>query len=294
MKLQGIFVAAATPFDFSGEIYKVKVEHNIVKWNLTSVSGYALGGTAGEGPLLGEDEKAGLWEVAAKHAAPEKMLLADCSAEGVEISARLAKRAASLGFHAIVCATPHEYKSLMYARESQMLYFRSVADRSPIPVIIENAPGYTGVDVLPETTAALAAHPNIAGVIENGTPPERIAQIKEQAEPGFQILAGSCTRLLESLEQGATGGLLALASATPYACITLWEAFRMREQAAALDWQERITQPGIAVTDVFGVPGLKYAMELNGYYGGPPRLPFCPPNQAARGEIEGIFQGLRG
>jgi len=293
MKLQGIFVAAATPFDYNGQLYKVKVEHNVVKWNLTSVSGYAFGGLAGEGPLLGEDEKAALWELAAKHAAPEKTLLADCSAEGVEISARLAKRAAALGFHAVVCAAPHEYKSLMFGPDAQMLYFRAVADRSPVPLIIENSPAYTGVDVLPETTAALSQHPNVVGVIENSTP-ARIAQIKQQTGAGFSVLAGSSTRLLESLEQGASGALLTLASATPYACITLWEAFRTREQEAQIDWQARITQPGIAVTDVYGVSGLKYAMELNGYYGGPPRLPFWPPDQAVKTEIESTFRDLRG
>jgi 4-hydroxy-2-oxoglutarate aldolase len=242
---------------------------------------------------MGEDEKAALWEIAAKHAAPEKTLLADCSAEGVEISARLAKRAAGLGFHAVVCAAPHEYKSLMFGPDAQMLYFRAVADRSPIPVIIENAPAYTGVDVLPETTGLLSAHPNIVGIVENSTP-ARITRIKQQVSTGFSILAGSSTRLLESLEQGATGALLPLASATPYACITLWEAFRTREQEAQADWQARITQPGIAVTDVYGVSGLKYAMELNGYYGGPPRLPFCPPDQAIKSEIEAAFKDLRG
>jgi 4-hydroxy-2-oxoglutarate aldolase len=293
MKLQGIFVAAATPFDYSGQLYKVKVEHNVVKWNLTSIAGYAFGGIAGEGPLLGEDEKAVLWELAAKHAAPEKTLLADCSAEGVELSARLAKRAAGLGFHAVVCAAPHEYKSLMYGPDAQMLYFRSVADRSPIPVIIENAPAYTGVDVLPETSAALSAHPNIVGVVENSTP-SRVAQIKGLVPADFAVLAGACTHLLECLEHGASGGLLALASATPYACITLWEAFRTREREAQIDWQERIRQPGITVTDLYGVSGLKYAMELNGYYGGPPRLPFCPPNQAVKHEIENVFRDLRG
>ena len=260
MKLQGIFVAAATPFDYSGQLYKVKVEHNVVKWNLTSVSGYVFGGSAGEGPLLGEDEKAALWELAAKHAAPEKLLLADCSSESVEISARLAKRAAALGFHAVVCAAPHEYKSLMYGTDTQMLYFRSVADRSPIPTIIGNAPAYTGIDVLPKTSALLSRHPNIVGVIEDSTP-ARITQIKEQAEPGFTVLAGACTHLLESFEEGASGGALALASATPYACITLWEAYRTRDREAQIDWQDQIRQPGIAVTDLYGVSEVRNGVE---------------------------------
>ena len=294
MKLQGIFVAAATPFDYKGDLYAVKVQHNVEKWNRTTASGYWLGSSAGEGPLLREEEKIALWEMAARAASPGKLLLADASAEGVEISVSLAKRAADLGFHAVVCSVPHHYRTLMYGAQTQMLYFRSVADRSPIPVILENAPGYTGVDLLPETSAALSVHPNIAGVIETGTPAGRIPQIKEAAEPGFQVLAGSSVSLWDSLGLGASGAMLPLASAVPYACITMWEAFRTREQEAGVDWQGKIAHPGILVTDLYGVPGLKYAMELNGYYGGPPRLPYCPPDSAARQQIEAAFRDLRG
>ena len=69
MKLQGIFVAAATPFDYQGDLYRIKLQHNIEKWNKTSVAGYVMTGSAGEGPLLSADEKAAVWELAAKHAA---------------------------------------------------------------------------------------------------------------------------------------------------------------------------------------------------------------------------------
>ncbi len=294
MKIQGIFVAAATPFDYKGEIYKVKVQHNIEKWNLTTVSGYAFATSAGEGPLLREEEKISLWQLAAQHAAPEKLLIADASAEGVDSSAYLAKRAAQAGFHAVLCQVPHHYRSMMYGADTQMLYFRSVADRSPLPVLIGNSPSYTGVDVSPESSAALSQHPNILGVVETGTPAGRIPQIRGTAEPGFPVLTGSSTSLWESLENGANGALLDLASAVPYACITLWEAFRTREQEAGTDWQARITHPGILVTDLYGVPGLKYAMELNGFYGGPPRLPYCPPTLAVRDEIAAAFRDLRG
>ena len=183
MKIQGIFVAAATPFDYKGEIYKVKVQHNIEKWNLTTVSGYAFATSAGEGPLLREEEKISLWQLAAQHAAPEKLLIADASAEGVDSSAYLAKRAAQAGFHAVLCQVPHHYRSMMYGADTQMLYFRSVADRSPLPVLIGNSPSYTGVDVSPESSAALSQHPNILGVVETGTPAGRIPQIREQPNP---------------------------------------------------------------------------------------------------------------
>ncbi len=264
MKFQGIFVAAATPFDAKGEIYKVKVEHNVVRWNRTSVSGYAVGTPAGEGSLLREEEKTALWEMSAKHAAPGKLLIADCSAEGVHISAALARRAAETGFHAIICSAPR-FAELVTQGFEPGLYLRTVADRSPLPVIAAN--------VLPAHSEQVAAHPNIAAIIG-------------------QAITADSAHLFERFEQGATAALLDIASAVPYAAITVWEAFRTREREAGLDWQNRIA--GLAIAQTGGVGALKYAMELMGYYGGPPRLPFCPPDAALRALVEDAFRDMRG
>jgi 4-hydroxy-2-oxoglutarate aldolase len=93
---------------------------------------------------------------------------------------------------------------------------------------------------------------------------------------------------------GACGAILAFANAAPYAAITIWEAFRTREMEAAADWQRRISTAARLVTTVYGIPGLKHAMDLNGYYGGPPRLPLVPPGPQARAEIEAAFREIRG
>ena len=175
-----------------------------------------------------------------------------------------------------------------------MLFFRALADQSPVPVLIHNAPQMTGVDLLPETAAKLAEHPNIAGVIETGTPASRVAQIRALAPKDFAVLAGTESQVWDSLKAGANGAALAFASAAPYATIAIWEAFRTREEEAGVDWQGRISHPSILVTDMYGVPGLKHAMDLNGYYGGPPRLPFVPVSRDARREIEDAFRDLKG
>jgi 4-hydroxy-2-oxoglutarate aldolase len=152
----------------------------------------------------------------------------------------------------------------------------------------------TGVDLLPETVAKLSGHPNVAGVIETGTPVSRIAQIRALVPKEFGVLAGTESQVWESLKTGANGAALAFASASPYATIAIWEAFRTREEDAGVDWQGRISHPSILITDMYGVPGLKHAMDINGYYGGPPRLPFVPVSLDARREIEDAFRDLKG
>jgi 4-hydroxy-2-oxoglutarate aldolase len=137
-------------------------------------------------------------------------------------------------------------------------------------------------------------HPNIAGIIETGTPASRIAQIRALVPKEFGVLCGTEAQLWESLKSGANGAAIAFASAAPYATIAIWEAFRTREEEAGIDWQGRISHPSILATDLYGVAGLKHAMDLNGYYGGPPRLPFVPVSLEAREEIEKAFRDLKG
>jgi 4-hydroxy-2-oxoglutarate aldolase len=294
MKIQGIYAAVATPFDHTGAMYRVKVQHNFDKWSRTSLAGFVVGSPPGEGPLLDAEEKLELLRLAVSHVPPDRTLIADVSEEGVRGAVKVARAAAEAGAHAVVSSAPHQYRSLMYGPETQMLFFRALADQSPVPVLIHNAPQATGVDVSAETVAKLAGHPNIAGVIETGSPVSRIAQIRAVVPKEFGVLAGTESQLWKSLKTGANGAALAFASAAPYATIAIWEAFRTREEEAGVDWQGRISHPSILVTDMYGVPGLKHAMDLNGYYGGPPRLPFVPAPPDARREIEEAFRDLKG
>src|SRR5271170_6471744 len=105
MKLQGIFAALATPFDYKGEIYKVKVQHNVDKWNRVGLAGYAVATRTGEGGLLTFEERVELFRLVKETAAPERVLLADVTREGVKESLMLATQAAELGYHGVLCTT---------------------------------------------------------------------------------------------------------------------------------------------------------------------------------------------
>ena len=167
----------------------------------------------------------------------------------------------------------------------QQLYFRSLADRSPLPVIIADRGGLEA-----DALAGLCRHPNIAGVVTGD-----LSRARALAAGGnITVLCGNEQILWESLRAGASGGVLPLSSAAPYATIALWEAFRTREEEAGLDWQARIAHPAECVTTAYGVAGLKHAMDLNGYYGGPPRLPSSVPPPEARQRIAEAFRDLKG
>jgi len=294
MKLQGIFPPIATPFDAEGNLYKSKVKHNVEKWNHTALAGYVVCGSTGESVYLTTEEKIQLWEWVAEYASPDKLLLAGTGMESVRETVALTRRAATIGYKAAMVRTPHYYKNLLNRGDAQALYFRTVADQSPVPIMIYNWPQATGIDIPAGTVAALSEHPNIVAVKESSGNIEKVMQMIRTVKPGFQVLVGSAPTLAPSLAVGAAGAVLAFANAAPYAAIAVWEAHRAREFDAAMDWQRRMSNLAVLVTTKYGIPGLKHAMDLAGYYGGPPRSPLVPPAPEARLEIETAFKLLMG
>jgi 4-hydroxy-2-oxoglutarate aldolase len=176
----------------------------------------------------------------------------------------------------------------MDRQETQLLYLRSEADRANIPILIANRLSVTGVDLSVDTMIALATHPNIRGVVDYSGEVARITRLGEVA-----VLWGAESTLWNALQSGASGGVIAFANAAPYAAIALWEAHRTREEEAGVDWQSRIAPPAELLGVRFGVPGLKHAMDLNGYYGGPPRLPWVALSPAEKLQVQAAFSDLK-
>jgi len=294
LKLSGIFPPIPTPFNHSGDIYNAKIRHNIEKWNLTTLSGYVVCGSTGESVYLTEPEKLYLWEEVAKFTPSNKLLLAGTGMESVRETIHLTNRAADLGYKCAMIRTPHYYKNLLNNLESQALYFRAVADQAKIPLMIYNWPQATSLDISVDTVALLSEHPNIIAIKESSGDMDKLSAPIKAVKPGFQVLNGSAPNLAASLRAGAVGAVLAYASAAPFSCLTIAEAIMKREYEAAEDWQNRIREAALLVTVKYGIPGLKYAMDFNGYYGGPPRLPLIPISRATQLEIETAFHNLRG
>jgi dihydrodipicolinate synthase/N-acetylneuraminate lyase len=112
-------------------------------------------------------------------------------------------------------------------------------------------------------------------------------------EVGFQVLSGSAGTLFDSLEVGAVGVVLALAACAPQACHEVYTAWKDKDPVLALEKQERIRHASARVGGELGIPGIKYACDLNGYYGGPPRMPLLPLTADLKAEVAAIMAGIR-
>lgn len=293
MKLAGIFPPICTPFLGDGEFSPHKLRANVEKWNRTGLAGFVATGSTGESVFLTNEEKLRLWEALREAAGPGKLLIAGTGAESVRETVEMSNKAAGMGYAVALVRTPHYFKSQMNRPESQLTYFRAVADQSKIPVVLYNFPQVTGVDVPADLVIQLAEHPNIIGIKESSGNIEKVAQMVDRAPESFQVLVGSAPTLYPNLCVGAVGAILAFSNAAPCASLAIYEAWRSGDHARARQVQRRIGAAASAIGGKHGIAGLKYAMDLNGYYGGPVRLPLLPLSPAAKTEIETLFQDVR-
>lgn len=356
MLLHGIFPPITTPLYPDGNVYFKKLEHNVERYSRTPVAGIVVQGSTGEAVMLSDQERRDVLKCARQAAAPNKVLIAGTGIESAIETLRLTEYAAELGYDVAMVRTPHHYKKQMLPA-NMLAFYRSVADRSPLPVIVYNFPQGTGYDIPAEVVIELAEHPNLIGIKESCGDVEKVRKMVEatrhikrsaavtetfdavtprmvaaaaatpadggelvpvgalsgssetkpsssavsvvgklktrQKEVGFQVLVGAAQKLHPSLEAGAVGAVLAFADAAPTACYEIYAAWKEGDSELARLKQERIINAAQRIAGELGIPGIKYGMDFNGYYGGPARLPFLPLTADGKKEVEQLLADIR-
>lgn len=289
ISLEGCFPPIPTPFDRNGRVDHDHLAANLEKWQKTPLKGFAVLGSNGESVLLRTEEKMETWRTAGKAIASGRLFIAGTGCESTSETLELTEKAAVAGAHAAMIVTPHYYKPRM-DHTALCAHYTFVADRSPIPIILYNVPGFTGVDLEARTIIELAEHPNIIGLKESSGNVVKMGQVVHAVGDRFQVLAGSGSFLLPALSVGAVGGVMALAAVAPYDLQQIVDCFSKGEIEEAQEIQLRLIAPNAAVTTGFGIAGLKASLDLMGMYGGPVRPPLRSLDNSQRGELEQILK----
>jgi 4-hydroxy-2-oxoglutarate aldolase len=368
MLLHGIFPPITTPFYPDGNVYLKKLEANVERYSKTPAAGIVVLGSTGEAIMLSDQERRDVLKVAREATAPSKVLVAGTGVESAIETLKLTEYAAELGYDVAMVRTPHYHKKQMQPA-NMLAFYRFVADRSPLPVMVYNVPSFTQYDIPAAVVIELAEHPNIIGIKESGGDVEKVREMVQgtrhvkrgatvtetfdavtprmlkvsasnggelvpvaalatrfdggrasppgrtgetsvappsssavtvvgslktrQKEVGFQVLVGAAHKLQSSLDAGAVGGILAFACPAPTACYEVYTAWKEGNHELAHTKQERIANASQKVVGEFGIPGVKYAMDFNGYYGGPARLPLLPLTTEMKDEVERLIAGIR-
>lgn len=284
---EGVFIPVVTPFR-GEEVAYDRLAANLARWNELGLAGYVVLGSTGEFPLLSESEKERLLATAREHVPLSKPLIGGTGGESTPAAIRLTKRAAELGVDAVLIITPSYYKRAMTPTALER-HYRAIADASPVPVLLYNFPANTGINLEPETVARLAEHPNIRGIKDSSGNVPQAAELIRLTPKTFQVLVGSAAAFLPALLLGGSGGVLAVGNVAPRECVELYGLARERrwEEARELAFRVNAVDTGIRVR--FGIGGLKAALDLLGYYGGPPRMPLAAPDPDGIEEIKEIL-----
>jgi 4-hydroxy-2-oxoglutarate aldolase len=355
MLLEGLHIPLTTPFHPDGRLNSRKLAANVLRYSKTPAAGLIVLGPSGEPTLVSDEETREVLRTVAEAAAPEKVLIAGISRDSVQATLELAAFATALNYDAVLIGVPTVLAHVTLAREQSgsrvrelLTYFRMIADRSPLPVILHSDDDR----VLPASSIIeLAGHPNIHGLLtgegnfviveilartasiqreatitpvfaavtarmkktaaNNATQLLSISTLTVKsaaavAEPpaqptlrmrtkavGFQILSRSGQSYLDCLNAGAVGAAPPLAACAPQACYEVFAAWKDSDKPLSTEKQERLRQAAYLTEYELGPGGLKFACDLNGYFGGHPRMPHLQPNALERAELEAAMKELR-
>lgn len=289
--LSGVFTPVATPFDSDGELVVGWFNENLERLVTAGIAGFLVSGSQGESPYLSDDEKFLLVNSARKRIPDIRTLIVGAGKESTYHCIRFIRKVADLGADMVLVGTPSYFKPAMND-DALFAYFWTVADESPIPIIVYNIPQYTGVGTSANLIARLSAHENIAGIKESSANIVLQAEVRRRTPERFKIVVGSAPAMLSSFIVGACGAIVAIANVLPAESIEVYETFRSGDWQKAAVLQDRLCLPAAAVTTGFGVPGLKLAMELVGFHGGYARLPLLPLNEEQKAALTTIFKNF--
>jgi 4-hydroxy-2-oxoglutarate aldolase len=289
IRFSGNYPAVPTPFQGNGEIDFEHLKFNIEKLNELPLDGYVIGGSNGEFAFQSMEERVQVVRAVRELLPQDRFLIAGAGMESTQATIDLTKRMADAGAHAALVVTPHYFTGKMTA-EALENHYHSVADSSLLPILLYSVPANTGLIFPAEAVLRLAPHPNVVGMKDSGGDITRIGYLVNYTPDDFAIFAGSAGFYLGALAVGAVGIVGALANIAAPDLAQMVDAFRNGKMETAREIQLRLIAPNYAVTSRFGVAGLKSAMEMMGFYGGPVRSPLLPISADEKIELRRILE----
>src|SRR3990172_7444314 len=261
----GVFIPVTTPFR-GDDVVPQQLQANLRTWSETALAGFVVLGSTGEFPMLSEAERDRVLAAAREAIPRDRAFIAGTGTNSTLHTIRQTRRAAELGADAAIVITPHYFTKAFAQAAAQVRHYTAVADASPIPILIYNFPLNTGINLEADTVARIAQHPNVVGIKDSSGNIPQAAQIIDQTPKTFHVLVGSA------------GGILALALIAAREFCAVYALARDGRWAEAREIAARMLAADRGVAGRYGIGGLKAALDLLGFYGGPCRAPLATPD----------------
>lgn len=285
-KMAGVFVPISTPFGDDEAVDYDALRFNLARYAQSGVLGHLALGSNGENRSLTEEERLRVLDTIVKHKGAGQVVMACATYDAQRDTERFLRQAADLGADFGLVLSPGYFRKQM-TDDVLFRYFSTLADTSPIPLLIYNAPGFCGVTVSPALAGRLAAHPGIVGMKDSAA--SGIEQFLEFECDSFHVLAGSANFLFPAMMNRSIGGTVSLANSFPGIVMELFRCGQARDEARGVPLQARVTRINKMISGPYGPSGVKAAMNLGGWKAGIPRRPLLPLTAAQVDEMRRLL-----
>ena len=282
----GCGTALVTPF--KGRRVDYDALEGLIDWQLEEgADALIVLGTTGEPATVSASERPAVIECAVARVRRRVPVIVGTGANDTREAVRLSIEAQALGADALLVVTPYYNRA---SRSGLMAHFNAVADSVALPVIMYNVPGRTGVNLPPETVAALARHPNLCAVKDASGDLRQLTDLAAACGEGVAVYCGNDDQVVPAMALGARGVISVAANVVPRPMRELTHAWLEGDPARALDWQLRLLPLIRALfSEVSPIP-VKAALSAMGLIENNLRLPLTPLD---REKAEALVETLR-
>ena len=287
----GCGTALVTPFDREGNVDEQAVRRLARRQIDAGVHFLVPCGTTGESPTLTEDERVRVVELVVHEAAGRVPVLAGAGGYDTREVIHVGRRMRQAGANGLLSVTPYYNKP---TPEGLYQHYRAIAEGVPLPIIVYNVPGRTGVNVDPATLVRLSTIPGIAGVKEASGNMGQICEVCRSVPEEFIVLSGDDSLTLPVMSVGGHGIISVASNGMPGEMARMVELAESGNFAAARQVHATL-MPFMTVNFIEANPiPIKAGMALMGLLEERYRLPMVPPLPASREKIAAVVAAVAG
>ena len=270
---EGSFVALVTPFKDDESLDEAKLKELIEFQIDGGTHGIVPCGTTGESPSLSDEEHDRVIELTVETVDGRVPIIAGTGSNSTTRTLRATEHAKAAGAGAALIVTPYYNKP---NQQGLYAHYMKIADSVDIPIVIYNVPGRCGTDILSETVAQLAEHPNIVGLKEATGELKRASEVVSMCPDDFVVLSGDDINTLPILSVGGKGVISVVANVDPTDIAETCNAFKAGNIELARKLHYKTMQLAVDLFIETNPIPAKTALMLMGKLNGQLRLPLAP------------------
>jgi 4-hydroxy-tetrahydrodipicolinate synthase len=285
----GVGTALVTPFTKSGDLDEAAVRRLARRQIDAGIHFLCPCGTTGENPTLTDAERLRIIEIVVEESKGAVPVLAGAGGYDTRELIHMAGEMARRGVSGFLSVTPYYNKP---TQDGLYQHYRAFAESTPLPIVVYNVPGRTGVNVEVATLARLAQIPNIVGVKEASGNVSQMCEVVRAVPSGFLVLSGDDALTLPLMAVGGLGIISVAGNEIPAEMVKMVEAAERNDFAGARAVHARIL-PLMSINFVESNPQpVKYAMAAMGLLDGTFRLPMVSPSASSKEKIGVVLREL--